>query len=253
MTQDTPAALSLPEEASQPWYDLAWQHKARAHNSFSGDELVSLEFAPADFEAFCQALLSTQAATSAAPQADNLKRILHEIVEDRDALRTALELIAIGEAADPARDASAVLVDRGFWDEELADTHCAATSAAGGATGDTAQAWTEGFEAHRKWTGELQAFQWDHATDEPDGPAMPANPYRAALAAQSPDSGAGPDADFSKRLRNEMHDDRDALRTVLELIAIGESANPASDAANVLVERGYWDAAALAQQGAQNG
>jgi hypothetical protein len=64
------------EEATQPWYDLAWQTGARRHVSFAGDELESLTFTPGDFEAFCAALGSQGRAF------DLLRQARRRIVDD---------------------------------------------------------------------------------------------------------------------------------------------------------------------------
>jgi hypothetical protein len=49
------------EEATQPFFDLAWKHGARSHVSFAGDELEELSFRPSEFLAFCAALAATPA------------------------------------------------------------------------------------------------------------------------------------------------------------------------------------------------
>lgn len=52
-TAQAAPAGDLPEEQTQPWYDLAWRHGARRHTSFDGDELTELSFSPTQFDAFC--------------------------------------------------------------------------------------------------------------------------------------------------------------------------------------------------------
>lgn len=49
-------APAMAEKLSQPWYDLAWKHGATSNASYAGDELTSLEFTPAQFDAFCAEL-----------------------------------------------------------------------------------------------------------------------------------------------------------------------------------------------------
>jgi len=237
MTQDTPAALpgelALIEKAVRHvGIKSLLNHGAGSLVYSEGVQGVTQEDLVAytrEIALHCAVALGPQAATSAAPQADNLKRLHHEIVEDRDALRTALELIAIGEAADPARDASAVLVDRGFWDEELADTHRAATSAAGGAMPP-------------EWISDQVGGEFDDMTAG-QGYRKGWNECRAAaLAAQSPDSGAGP-ADLKK------------LRELVDVVwneATESTTVPATEWADRLITK-VFPGTALAQQGAQNG
>lgn len=47
------------EEATQPWYDLAWACGATHNSSFDGDELTALTFTPGEFEAFCTKLYTS--------------------------------------------------------------------------------------------------------------------------------------------------------------------------------------------------
>lgn len=52
----------LSDVQSQSFYDLAWRHGALASNSFAGDELEAITFAPVEFDAFCLALLAADRA-----------------------------------------------------------------------------------------------------------------------------------------------------------------------------------------------
>lgn len=63
-TAQAAPAGDLPEEQTQPWYDLAWRHGARRHTSFDGDELTELSFSPTQFDAFCADLATAAGAVA---------------------------------------------------------------------------------------------------------------------------------------------------------------------------------------------
>ena len=45
---------------------------------------------------------------------------------------------------------------------------------------------------------------------------------------------------IARREREEMHEQRDALRRALEIIAVGDAQNPQLQAAEELIALGYW-------------
>lgn len=147
------------EEQTQPWYDLAWLHGASAGTSHAGDDLESLTFTPAEFEAFCCAHALRSALRTNATHIPHTKEAWKIIGGDRvggwivgidgeqllvggAGLRSLVNAQLIA-AAPAMRDALRLLLDASM---------CAMTDETS-ATNESLLAWNTAYEALEQATG----------------------------------------------------------------------------------------------------
>ena len=78
------------------------------------------------------------------------------------------------------------------------------------------------------------------AADNPHFPAWLRTACTEGAAEIERRFGIGGELLIARRERDELHEQRDALRRALEIIAVGDAQNPQRQAAEELIALGYW-------------